>query len=268
MQEAIIAENLGKSFPPTLTGWRAMLQPLANLTWSALSGVSFTVAAGKATAIIGANGAGKSTLLRVLSTLLVPTTGRARVAGFDVERESSEVRRQIGLHAGGDGGFYARLTGQQNLEFFAALNRLSRAEAAQRIGQLADWLGLGPALERQVRTLSTGTVHRLSLARALLHRPSVLFLDEPTRSLDPLGAAEFRKLLREEIVGREGTTLLFSTHSLQEVAEVADRAILLDAGKLVAEDSPAGLLKQTGATTLDQALARLMPYAHAAEVRQ
>lgn len=268
MQEAIIAENLGKSFPPTLTGWRAILQPLAPLTWSALSGVSFSVAAGKATALIGANGAGKSTLLRVLATLLVPTAGRARVAGFDVEREGPEVRRQIGLHAGGDGGFYARLTGQQNLEFFAALNRLSRAEAAQRIAQLAEWLGLGPALSRQVRTLSTGTVHRLSLARALLHRPSVLFLDEPTRSLDPLAAAEFRKLLREEIVGREGTTLLFATHSLQEVAEVADRAILLDAGKLVTENSPAGLLKQTGATTLEQALARLIPHAHAAEVRQ
>jgi ABC-type multidrug transport system ATPase subunit len=258
--DALIVENLYKFFPPAYTGWRAMLQPLARATWRALASVSFAQEAGSAMAVIGPNGAGKSTLLRILATLLLPTRGTARVAGFDVVRCPGDVRRQIGFHAGTDGGFYARLSARENLRFFAILNNLSSGEAARRIAELAEWLNLGPALDRQVRTLSTGTIHRLSLARALLHRPAVLLLDEPTRSLDPLAAAEFRRFLREDLVRGEGTTVLFSSHTPGEVRELADRVLLLDAGRLVACDSVSGLLRRAGAETLEAALARLVPH--------
>lgn len=265
MRDAIIAEDVDKFFPPTWTGWRAMLQPLARPTWRALEGIGFSVRAGEAVALIGPNGAGKSTLLRIVATLLLPTRGRVRVAGFDIRTEADRVRERIGLHAGGDGGFYARLTGRQNLRFFAALNRLSRKEADERMEVLEKLLGLSEGLGKQVRTLSTGTVHRLSLARAILHRPSILLLDEPTRSLDPIAAAEFRRLLRDSIVRREGTTLFFATHSLQEVAEIADRVLVLDRGRAVAFDTPARLLEATGADSLESAMGRLTGHAEAAE---
>ncbi|MCL6481114.1 MAG: ABC transporter ATP-binding protein [Firmicutes bacterium] len=259
MAPALIVENLFKYFPPAQSGWRAMLQPLARATCRALAGVSFTVSEGTAMAIVGPNGAGKSTLLRILATLLLPTRGCARVAGFDVVRCPAEVRCRIGVHSGTDGGFYARLTARENLRFFATLNNLHTAETRARIAELAEWLHLGPILDCQVRTLSTGTVHRLNLARALLHHPSVLLLDEPTRSLDPLAAASFRRLLREELIGRRGITVLFSSHALEEVHALADRILLLDSGRVRACATPDELLRRTATDTLEAALARLLP---------
>jgi len=254
---AIVVENLEKYFPPALSGWRALLHPVAKATQCALAGISFSIENGEAVAIVGHNGAGKTTLLRILATLIVPTRGRAMLGGFDVEREGADARRQLGYHTGGDEGFYARLTGRQNLTFFAAMNNLAGAEEEQRISAVTEWMGISDELDRQVRTLSTGMTHRLGLARALLHGPAVLLLDEPTRSLDPLAAADFRRLLKEELVRRRGTTLLFASHTLSEVEEVADRVMLLDHGKLISYDSPARLRASTGAATLEAAIARL-----------
>src|ERR1039458_4567085 len=117
---AIAVENLDKYFPPALSGWRALLHPFSRPTQCALAGVSFAVERGEAVAIVGHNGAGKSTLLRILATLIFPTRGRAALGGFDVEREGAGARKQFGYHTGGDEGFYARLTGPENLTFFAA----------------------------------------------------------------------------------------------------------------------------------------------------
>jgi ABC-2 type transport system ATP-binding protein len=264
---AIVAENLEKYFPPALSGWRAWLHPVAKPTQCALAGVSFEVESGEAVAIVGHNGAGKTTLLRILATLIVPTRGRATLGGFDVEREGAGARGNLGYHTGGDEGFYARLTGRQNLEFFAAMNNLSGADAAQRIAAVTEWMGISDELDRQVRTLSTGMTHRLGLARALLHGPAVLLLDEPTRSLDPLAAAEFRRLLKEDLVRQRGTTLLFASHTLSEVEEVADRMMLLDHGKLIAYESPARLRARAGATTLEDAIAHLTRAPAAVEAR-
>jgi ABC-type multidrug transport system ATPase subunit len=122
---------------------------------------------------------------------------------------------------------------------------------------------LGPVLDRQVRTLSTGTIHRLGLARAMLHTPAVLLLDEPTRSLDPLAAAEFRRFLKEEVAGRHGTTVLFASHTLAEVEQLASRVALLDAGRIVACDTPHGLYRAAGTATLEQAFAKLVGRPHA-----
>jgi sodium transport system ATP-binding protein len=254
---AIQVESLAKSFPPARSGWRTFFQPFEKPTAIALDGVSFEVRAGEALALLGANGAGKSTLLRILATLLVPTRGRASVAGHDTVHHSREVRRSLGYHAGTDHGFYARLTARENLFFFGQLNRLARADAAQRIAQLAEQFHLGEALGRQVRTLSSGTVQRLSLARALLHQPDVLLLDEPTRSLDALAAAEFRRFLKTEILRHGRTSLLFASHTLPEVELLADRVAVIDAGRLLACDSVAKLKQSTGAGTLEEVFLRL-----------
>jgi ABC-2 type transport system ATP-binding protein len=204
--------------------------------------------------MVGANGAGKSTLLRILTTLLIPTRGRAHVCGFDVFRDAAKVRLQIGYHTGGDACFYSRLSARENLLLFAGLNNLSNFEASMRIAELSGPFGLGDLLDRQVRTLSTGNIHRLGLARAMLHRPSVLILDEPTRSLDPLAAAEFRKFLLQDIVRGHGTTMIFASHSLAEVEQLAGTIAVLDSGRLLACDTLAGLKAVAGAETLEESL--------------
>jgi len=256
--EALRVEELEKFFPPALSGWRALLHPLAKLTSPALRGVSFSVQPGEVLALVGANGAGKSTLLRILTTLLLPTRGRAWVGGADVEREPARVLRQIGFHGGSDASFYARLTAQENLRLFATLNNIRSTDAGRRIADLSELLHLGPVMHQQVRTLSTGTVHRLGLARALLHRPSVVILDEPTRSLDPLAASEFRRFLRDEVVRGQGATVLFASHTLAEVEQLAARVALLHSGRLLACEPPDSLRVRAGGGTLEQAIETLL----------
>ncbi len=251
---ALNLENVEKYFPPAVSGWRAFVHPVSQLTIPALRGISFEVKEGEVIAVVGANGAGKSTLLRILTTLLVPTRGRAQVCGFDVAREPAKVRLQIGYHTGGDACFYARLTARENLVLFAGLNNLSEAAASRRIAELSGPFGLGELLHRQVRTLSTGNIHRLGLARAMLHRPSVLLLDEPTRSLDPLAAADFRRFLLQDIVGVHGATMIFASHSLAEVEQLAGRIAVLDGGRLIACDTLAGLKNMAGRDTLEGSL--------------
>lgn len=257
MSVVIEINALEKWFPRTETGWRAFLQPFARPTVRALGGISLRVQRGEAVALVGANGAGKSTLLRILATLLEPTSGVAAVGGCDVLRDPAGVRRNIGFHTGSDGGFYARLSARENLDFFATLNNVPRAQSAANIQRLVELMSLGEVLHRQVRTLSTGTVNKLGLVRALLHAPSALLLDEPTRSLDPLTAAEFRKFLRDEILGRRETSLLFATHTLVEAEALADRVAILHRGELVACAPPAELKRDAQSASLEDALARL-----------
>jgi len=254
---AIQVESLSKSFPPARSGWRAFFQPFEKPTAVALASVSFEVHEGESLAVLGANGAGKSTLLRILATLLVPTGGHASVAGHDTVRKPRDVRRRLGYHAGTDHGFYARLTARENLLFFGQLNALSRSAAARRVSQLAEQFQLTDAMDRQVRTLSSGTVQRLSLARALLHQPEVLLLDEPTRSLDAFAAAEFRRFLKSEILRDGQTSLLFVSHTLPEVELLADRVAVLHAGGLLACDTPTALKRKTGSATLEEVFLRL-----------
>lgn len=264
---AISVEALEKYFPPARSGWRALLDPVARPTERALAGISFLVQPGEAVAIVGPNGAGKSTLLRILATLVLPTRGHAAISDCDVERQSSGARRQLGYHTGGDEGFYTRLSVRENLSFFAAMNNMSSAETRARITLTADRMGIAAELDRQVRTLSTGMTHRVGLARALLHQPTVLLLDEPTRSLDPLAAADFRRLLKENLVRQHGTTLLFASHTLSEVAEIADRVLLLEAGRVTSFDSPRGLCAATGTATLEHAITHLARHSAPAESR-
>lgn len=256
-ETAIRVDSLEKFFPPTRSGWRAFLQPFEKPTVAALAGVSFETRPGEAIALLGANGAGKSTLLRILATLLLPTRGAAQIAGHDAVRDPGRVRRQLGYHAGSDLGFYSRLTARANLQFFGQLNHLPRSVTARRIVRLGEQFRLGEALDRQVRTLSSGTVQRLSLARALLHDPRVLLLDEPTRSLDAIGAAEFRRFLKSEILSRGDTSVLFASHALSEIESLADRIIVMDCGRVLACDTLNALKRETGTDSLENAFLRL-----------
>jgi ABC-2 type transport system ATP-binding protein len=253
--DAILVNEIGKLFPVVRSGLGAYLAPFSRPINPALSGVSFRVAAGESLAIVGANGAGKSTLLRILTTLLLPTKGNAAVNSHDVVREPARARRALGFHSGAEAGFYPRLTGLQNLRFFARLRRMSHRESERRISEMSDRLGLQKALDNQVRTLSSGTVQRLSLARALIHSPHVLLLDEPTRSLDPLAAAEFRHFLREDVVRRQGAALLIASHSLDEVEEVADRLVLLDDGRVLFSGTAHEMRRAAAAENLQDAMA-------------
>jgi ABC-type multidrug transport system ATPase subunit len=260
---AIILDSLEKSFPRTYTGWRALLQPFAAPSQTALRRISLEVKAGEAVALLGANGAGKSTLLRILATLLLPTRGAAIVAGHDSAKEPAAVRRQLGYHAGTDLGFYARLTGRENLRFFGRLNHLSDSFLRSRIPALAERFELGDALEKQVRTLSSGMIQRLSLLRALLHQPKVLLLDEPTRSLDALAATDFRRFLKNEVLHRQGTSLLFASHTLPEIELLGDRVAILKEGELIAIDTPAAIRAKAGAASLEEAFSILTGHSSA-----
>jgi ABC-type multidrug transport system ATPase subunit len=258
---AITIDSLEKAFPPTRNGWRAFLQPFEKPSIVALAGISIEVRQGESLALLGANGAGKSTLLRILATLLLPTRGSASIAGHDTVRDSHLARASFGYHAGTDHGFYARLTGRENLHFFGQLNRLSPAAVDERINNLSEQFHLADALNRQVRTLSSGTVQRLSLVRALLHQPRVLLLDEPTRSLDAIAAAEFRRYLETQILAPGNTSLLFASHTLSEIEQLAHRVAIIDAGKLLACDTPAALKQKVSAASLEDVFLKLTGHA-------
>jgi ABC-type multidrug transport system ATPase subunit len=253
----IAVKGLEKYYPPQRSGFGAFLQPFERATRAALKGVSLEVHQGEAVALLGANGAGKSTILRILATLLLPTRGQALIAGHDTSQDPRAVRRHLGYHAGSDQGFYPRLSGLQNLLFFGQLNHLTRRQAQVRIAELAETFHLGDVLDQQVRTLSSGTTQRLSLARALLHKPSVLLLDEPTRSLDAIAAAEFRRFLRTVVLRDTRTSLLFASHALSEIELLAHRVAVIDQGQLIAFDSVSGLLAKTRTGNLEQAFFQL-----------
>jgi ABC-2 type transport system ATP-binding protein len=209
----------------------------------AVDGVDLEVADGEIYAFLGPNGAGKTTTVRMLTTLLRPTGGEARVAGHDVVAEASDVRRAIGV-ALQEAALDPLMTGRELMRLQATLHGLPRDEGRRRGDALLERVGLAQAADRQVGTYSGGMRRRLDLASALVHGPTVLFLDEPTTGLDPVS----RKAIWEEVVklNREGTTVFLTTQYLEEADRLANRVGIIDAGKIVAEDTPAALKAQVG----------------------
>lgn len=210
----------------------------------ALRAVTLTVPRGEFFGLFGPNGAGKTTFIRVLATLVAPTSGHARVLGLDVVRDAARVRAQIGLVFSNENALYGRLTGRQNLEFFAALQGLAPGAARRRSAELLDFLGLTSAADRPAQAYSTGMRQKLNVARALLHDPAIIFLDEPTKGLDALTAETLRHLLRRELVERRGKTVLLTTHDLGEMEQLCDRVAVLEAGRLRAVGAPAELVRE------------------------
>ncbi|HEU0075647.1 MAG TPA: ABC transporter ATP-binding protein [Dehalococcoidia bacterium] len=202
----------------------------------ALDDVSTQIEEGEIRGLLGPNGAGKTTLVKILSTVLLPTSGSAFVLGHDVVRQMQAVRQQIGIVFGGDRGLYWRLTGRQNLEYWAALYNVPAGPAKQRVAALLDRVGLTERADSKVETYSRGMKQRLHLARGLVADARVLFLDEPTVGLDPLAARDFRNLIME--LRGEGRTILLTTHDMAEAEAVCDRVALIDRGRLVATETP------------------------------
>ncbi|MFK4299147.1 ABC-2 type transport system ATP-binding protein [Arthrobacter sp. GAS37] len=200
---------------------------------TALDGVSFSVAEGEAVAILGANGAGKTTLTKILSTLLLPSGGRAQIFGHDVQSDSLAVRRLSSTILGGDRGLYNRLTGRQNLRFFGAIDGLPTAAAKSAIPAMLDTVGLTEHADRRVETYSKGMRQRLHIAIGLLKSPRLLLLDEPTVGLDPTEARRLRESIRA--MNESGVTVLLTSHHLLDVESLATRVIMLEAGRIVAD---------------------------------
>jgi ABC-2 type transport system ATP-binding protein len=205
-------------------------------TVEAVRGISFDVAPGELFGLAGPNGAGKTTTVRVLSTLLEPTAGRVEVLGLDVVADARRLRGRIGILFGGEKGLYGRVSGWHNLRYFANLYGLPTARSAQRIDELLELVGLAGRAHDRVDTYSRGMKQRLHIARTLLHRPEVLFLDEPTIGLDPVGAREIRDLIK--LLQQEGHTILLTTHYMPEADELCDRLAVLTGGELLTVASP------------------------------
>ncbi|MGB9722312.1 MAG: ABC transporter ATP-binding protein/permease [Chloroflexia bacterium] len=205
--------------------------------------VSLEVEEGEIFGLLGPNGAGKSTLVRLLCTLILPTSGRAWICGHDLGEEEA-VKAHVGLACGEERSFYWRLSGRENLRFFGALQGLARSYVDARLAELEETLELGPALEERFDRLSTGMRRRLDLARALLHAPPVLFLDEPTRSLDPEATARLHELIRR--IARSGCTVFLVTHHLDEAEALCDRVAVMHRGRLRAVAPVAGLRSAVG----------------------
>ncbi|MDQ4148389.1 MAG: ATP-binding cassette domain-containing protein, partial [Actinomycetota bacterium] len=219
----------------------------------AVAGIDLAVAAGEIFGFLGPNGAGKSTTVRMLTTLLKPTGGSARVAGHDVVKEADAVRRSIGV-ALQDAAIDPLMTGRELLALQSVLHGIPKEEGRRKGEQLLETVGLTAAADRRVGTYSGGMRRRLDLALALIHEPQVLFLDEPTTGLDPNSRAalweEVRKLNRES-----GTTVFLTTQYMEEADQLAGRIAIIDGGKIIAQDTPARLKAKVGDPTLRVSLA-------------
>jgi ABC-2 type transport system ATP-binding protein len=244
---AVSIRGLKKSFP-VRRSWTEMLRaPFRKTEYTtAVSDVSFEVGAGEFFGLLGPNGAGKTTLFKMLATWIIPDAGTAIIQGHDVVREPQRARRNIASVMANERSLYWRLTAFENLKVHAGLHQMSGAQARQRIQEVLEIVELSETGEKMVGTFSTGMRQRLLIARALLGRPQVLLLDEPTRSLDPISAKSFRNFLREEIAGRQGCAVLLATHSSEEAMDLCDRVGVLHRGTLLAVGTTDELKRRFG----------------------
>jgi len=214
----------------------------------ALDGIDFTVPPGTVFGLLGPNGAGKTTAIRILTTILRPDAGRAEVLGIDVVRNPVAVRYRIGL-AGQSAAVDANLTGQENLRLIGRLAQMPSREVRVRTAELLERFGLAAAADRPVRTYSGGMRRRLDVAAALVSRPPVLFLDEPTTGLDIQSRGELWQMIRELVA--EGTTVLLTTQYLEEADRLSQRIAVVDHGRVIANDTPAALKAHLGSTVIE-----------------
>ena len=218
MQNVLVTNNLGKKYP-------------GSDCW-ALRDLNLTCARGEITALTGINGAGKTTTLRLIASTLKPSTGEVHINGRPAEHRSGESRRQIGILFGGISGLYKRLTARENILYFARLNGLSIMEAEQNLKKLSTWLKLDGFLDTRADRFSTGMRQRTIIARAIIHDPPLLLLDEPATGLDPRAAENIYTFISE--CREEGKTVIFSSHNLGASEKLSDKIVLLDKGGVAA----------------------------------
>lgn len=233
-EDAVNVKNLHKVFTSIRGFWRQQKHPVV-----AVEDISFNIKKGELFGMVGPNGAGKTTMVKMLATLLLPTSGKASIFGLDILRDTARIRTRIGFTFGGNKGLYGRLSAMDNLKYFAELYKLDPTIVTNRIKELLEVVGLTGREQDRVETYSSGMQQRLHLARAMLHDPELIFLDEPTVGIDPIGAREIRQLVKELV--RQGKTVLLTSHYMYEVEELCDRIAVVNHGQIVALDTPAAL---------------------------
>jgi len=230
--DRIVFESVRKAFRhrPALFNWLGRERSGDTV---ALRDLSFSARAGEVLVLLGPNGSGKTTALKLVSTMLLPDAGLVRIAGFGTQRDGGRVRQQVGIAIATERSFFPRLSARENLEFFAALDDVPRRECPSRIDEVLHDTGLAEQSNTLVMKFSSGMYQRLGIARALVKRPNVLLLDEPTRSLDAATTAHFWTTIRS-LADRQ-TTILLATHNFAEASAVGDRILLLQGGELLAD---------------------------------
>ena len=233
MASALIVRDLRKTFPTKL---RKGFFKSEKGTVEAVRGVSFTIEEGELFGLLGPNGAGKTTIIKCLTTLLLPTTGEIEVNGFVLPKEEQGVRASLGCMLMGERGLYWKLTGRENLQYFASLYHIPSNLIRERVDFLIDDMELGEFADRAVESYSSGQKMLTSFAKALISDPPILFLDEPTATIDVPNARRLRAKVKE--LHREGKTIIFTTHLMHEADELCDRIAIIDHGKIIAEGIP------------------------------
>lgn len=229
---AVEVRNLTKVFTRPLNRLRRLLRRPGPAEVTALRNVDLTIGEGEIFGLVGRNGQGKTTLVKSIADLIMPTSGSVRVFGYDSNLQSREAKRNIGLVTSDERSFYWRLTGRQNMKFFARLYGLDDAAADRRIEELLELFGMRELGYRAFREYSNGNKQRLAIARALLNDPPLLLLDEPTRSLDPIAADELRALIRDRISPEGRKTVLITSHNLAEVEQLCGRVAIISRGRI------------------------------------
>jgi ABC-type multidrug transport system ATPase subunit len=242
----VSVRGLTKRFP-VRRSWRATIaHPFERPMQTSVDGMTFDVAAGEFFGLLGPNGAGKTTLLKILATFILPDEGDVRIDGHDVVRDPGLVRPLVAPVIANERSLFWRLTARENLELFAHLWRVPPQEVPERIVEVLDVVGLAETGRKMVGQFSSGMLQRLLIARALLPRPRVLLLDEPTRSLDPVSAREFRRFLRDELAARRNCAVVIATHNADEALELCTRVGVMNAGRMLAVGTAAELTRRIG----------------------
>jgi len=230
----IYTENLRRTFQTTTGVIRRKRKEIV-----ALDGVDLSIQSGELFGLLGPNGAGKTTITRILATVLLPTCGTAQVFGLDIVKAVKEIRPRIGLVFGGERGLYWRLSGQDNLQYFADLYKVPPEISKRRIPELLELVGLADRANERIEGYSRGMKQRLHIARGLIHDPELLFLDEPTIGLDPLAARDLREVIRG--LNQAGKTIFLTSHYMFEIDALCGRVAVMDKGKILIMDTPSAL---------------------------
>lgn len=232
LQNVIEVSNLSKRFPLRKSYWELIRHPLRKKEFTALRDISLTVSKGELFGLLGPNGAGKTTLVKILCTLILPNEGTVFVNNMNLMKDSRGIRKKIGYVISEERSFYWRLTGRENLDFFSTLNGVTGKEAKKKIESILDVVKMTEDADRMFKDYSTGMRQKLAIARGLLSSPEILFMDEPTKSLDPAMAKRIRRFIKDELISN-GITVFLCTHNVQE-ALMCDRIGVLNRSRLLA----------------------------------
>ena len=238
MGYAIETYDLTKKFALQKGFTEFLMHPFGKNEITAVKKVNIKIRKGELFGVLGPNGAGKTTLIKLLCTLVLPTEGTAYVNGYNIAEDSGKVRESIGFITADERSFYWRLTGQQNLKFFASLHNFYSFDAQKRVNELLDIVGLKNRADDRFLSYSAGMKQRMAIARGLLNDPKVVFMDEPTKGLDPGAAQNLRGFIKERIVKVQGKTVFLSTHHLGEAEQLCDRIAIIDEGEIRVIGSP------------------------------